>query len=118
MIFWSSDLDSPLRVSMNAIFFKPVGNQIVKLMTIYVSKPTSLTPIWVEHFSDVSIRNLCNFGIQKMCRQVFLLHTPVFSTILKKCWIAELATHTVQLESHLRNVAAATGLTLENNDGQ
>ena len=78
MIFGSSDLDSPRRVSMNAIFFKPFGNQIVKFMTIYVSKPTSLTPIWVEHFSDLSIQSLGLFGIQKMCRQAFFLHTPVY----------------------------------------
>ena len=62
---------------MNAIFFKPFGNQIVKFMAIYVSKPTSFTPIWVEHFSDLSIQSLGLFGIQKMCRQAFFLHTPV-----------------------------------------
>ena len=77
MICWSSDLDSPRRVNMNAIFFKPFGNKIVKFMTIYVSKPTSLTPIWVEHFSDLSIQSLGLFGIQKMCRQASFLHTPV-----------------------------------------
>ena len=50
---------------MNVIFFKPFGNQIVKLMTIYVSKPTSLTPIWVEHFSDLSIQSLGLLGSRK-----------------------------------------------------
>lgn len=43
---------------MNAIFFKPFGNQVVNFMTIYVPKHTSLTQVWVEYFSDSSNANL------------------------------------------------------------
>ena len=80
MLFLSSDLDSPRRVSMNAIFFKPFGNHIVKFMTIYASKPISLNQtycIWVEHFSDLTKPNLGLFGIQKIGRRAFFLQTPV-----------------------------------------
>ena len=71
MIFWSSDLDYPRRASMCLHLFKPFGNQIVTFMTIYVSKPTSLTHIWVEQFSNLSKYNLCLFGIRKLGRRAF-----------------------------------------------
>ena len=77
MIFWSSDLDSPRRVSMVLHLFKPFGNHIATFMTIYVSKPTSLTHIWVEHFSDSSKYNICLFGIRKLGWRAFFLQTPV-----------------------------------------
>ena len=52
------DLDFPRRVNVKVIFFRPFGNQIVKFMTIslyiYVSNPTSLTPMWIEHCSDLA----------------------------------------------------------------
>ena len=57
-------------------------------MTIYVSKATSLTPIWVEHFWDLSKQRLGLVGIQEMCRQ-FVVFTQTL--------ILQRRTHTMEL---------------------
>ena len=77
MIFLGSDLDSARRVSMKAPIFKPFGNPIGNVMTIFVPKPNYFIQYWRVQNLDFRLYPCDPFSGQPYQLRAFFLQTPI-----------------------------------------